>query len=58
MRAADPLDGLPDSTAGSDAVLMAGSVGAASGMGITLEPAGGSSRPASDPLALMRFPTA
>ncbi|MET9558055.1 anti-sigma factor [Streptomyces sp. NPDC006645] len=49
--------GLMDPSATSDPVLMAGSVGAASGMGITLEPAGGSPRPTSDPLALMTFPT-
>ncbi|MEV8411428.1 anti-sigma factor, partial [Streptomyces niveus] len=49
--------GLLDPSATSDSVLMAGSVGAASGMGITLEPAGGSPQPTSDPLALMNFPT-
>ncbi|MFF2064896.1 anti-sigma factor domain-containing protein [Streptomyces sp. NPDC058200] len=54
MRAA----GLMDPVNGSDAVLMAGPVGAASGMGITVEPAGGSAQPTSDPLALMNFPTA
>ncbi|MFD5783482.1 anti-sigma factor domain-containing protein [Streptomyces sp. NPDC058220] len=54
MRAA----GLMDPANGSDAVLMAGPVGAASGMGITVEPAGGSAQPTSDPLALMNFPTA
>ncbi|MFF1416988.1 anti-sigma factor domain-containing protein [Streptomyces sp. NPDC058280] len=54
MRAA----GLMDPVNGSDAVLMAGPVGAASGMGITVEPVGGSAQPTSDPLALMNFPTA
>ncbi|EST20495.1 anti-sigma factor [Streptomyces niveus] len=49
--------GLLDPSATSDPVLMAGSVGEASGMGITLEPAGGSPQPTSDPLALMNFPT-
>lgn len=48
--------GLMDSVTGSDAVLMAGPVGAASGMGITVEPAGGSAQPTSAPLALMNFP--
>ncbi|MFJ1750412.1 anti-sigma factor domain-containing protein [Streptomyces sp. NPDC088116] len=48
--------GLMDSATGSDAVLMAGPVGAASGMGITVEPAGGSAQPTSAPLALMNFP--
>jgi anti-sigma-K factor RskA len=41
---------------GSDAVLMSGPVGAASGMGITVEPAGGSSQPTSAPLALLDLP--
>ncbi|MFC8078665.1 anti-sigma factor domain-containing protein [Streptomyces sp. NPDC057307] len=49
--------GLMDPSATSDSVLMAGSVGAASGMGITVEPAGGSPQPTSDPVALMNFPT-
>lgn len=53
MRAA----GLMDPANGSDAVLMAGPVGAASGMGITVEPVGGSAQPTSGPLALMNFPT-
>ncbi|MET4921218.1 anti-sigma factor [Streptomyces sp. PSRA5] len=48
--------GLMDPSATSDSVLMAGSVGAASGMGITVEPAGGSPEPTSDPVALMNFP--
>ncbi|WP_327237425.1 anti-sigma factor [Streptomyces sp. NBC_01317] len=54
MRAA----GLLHPSAGSDAVLMAGSVGSASGMGITVEPAGGSVAPTTDPLAVMAFPSA
>ncbi|AQU69538.1 anti-sigma factor domain-containing protein [Streptomyces niveus] len=49
--------GLMDPSATSGSVLMAGSVGAASGMGITVEPAGGSPQPTSDPVALMNFPT-
>ncbi|MFD3520826.1 anti-sigma factor domain-containing protein [Streptomyces sp. NPDC058653] len=48
--------GLMDSSAASGPVLMAGSVGEASAMGITVEPAGGSDRPTSDPLALMDLP--
>ncbi|QHY94590.1 Anti-sigma-K factor RskA [Streptomyces sp. S4.7] len=48
--------GLMDPSATSGSVLMAGSVGAASGMGITVEPAGGSPQPTSDPVALMNFP--
>ncbi|GAA2934436.1 anti-sigma factor [Streptomyces enissocaesilis] len=39
------------------AVLMDGPVGTARGMGITVEPAGGSARPTTDPLALMNFRT-
>lgn len=52
MRAA----GLLSPSAGSDAVLLSGTVGEASGMGITVEPAGGSDQPTSAPLALMNFP--
>lgn len=41
----------------TNAVLMDGPLDAASGMGITVEPAGGSAQPTTDPLALVRFPT-
>ncbi|MEW1718930.1 anti-sigma factor [Streptomyces sp. NPDC093109] len=54
MRAAGLLD--PDS--GSASILMDGSLKNASGMGITVEPAGGSEQPTSEPLALMDFPVA
>ncbi|RDG38637.1 anti-sigma factor [Streptomyces corynorhini] len=54
MRAA----GLMDPTTSSPSTLMEGSVKGASGMGITVEPAGGSKQPTSDPLALMDFPSA
>jgi hypothetical protein len=50
--------GLLDPTACSDAVLMTGPVGTASGMGITVEPSGGSAAPTSQPPALMNFPSA
>ncbi|MEU0281109.1 anti-sigma factor [Streptomyces sp. NPDC006195] len=50
--------GLMDPTGGADTVLMAGRVGTASGMGITVEPSGGSVRPTSPPLAQMNFPAA
>ncbi|MGW0546806.1 anti-sigma factor [Streptomyces altiplanensis] len=40
------------------AVLMDGPVGTARGMGITVEPAGGSAQPTTAPLALMNFRTA
>ncbi|MFF7364564.1 anti-sigma factor domain-containing protein [Streptomyces sp. NPDC008125] len=54
MRSAGLMD--PDAT--GDAVLLAGPVDGASGMGVTVEPAGGSTSPTSAPLALMDFPTA
>ncbi|MFI1931721.1 anti-sigma factor domain-containing protein [Streptomyces sp. NPDC020330] len=50
--------GLMDPKAGDDAVLLNGPVDRASGMGITVEPAGGSDEPTSSPVALMDFPTA
>ncbi|MFK0181780.1 anti-sigma factor domain-containing protein [Streptomyces xanthochromogenes] len=50
--------GLLDPAHTTDAVLLAGSVNRASGMGITLEPSGGSPAPTSAPLALMDFTTA
>ncbi|MCT9008693.1 anti-sigma factor [Streptomyces rhizosphaerihabitans] len=48
--------GLMDPGRTTEAVLMEGSVDGASGMGITVEPAGGSAEPTSDPLALLSFP--
>ncbi|MEU3263105.1 anti-sigma factor [Streptomyces bacillaris] len=50
--------GLMDPRASDDAVLLDGPVDRATGMGITVEPAGGSAEPTSDPVALMDFPTA
>ncbi|MFD4943260.1 anti-sigma factor domain-containing protein [Streptomyces sp. NPDC058239] len=50
--------GLTNTPAASDAVLLDGPVDGASGIGITMEPAGGSARPTSAPLALMNFPPA
>ncbi|MFD7749865.1 anti-sigma factor domain-containing protein [Streptomyces sp. NPDC059698] len=50
--------GLMDPRTGDDAVLLDGPVGRASGMGITVEPAGGSAGPTSAPVALMEFPAA
>lgn len=49
--------GLMDPHRTSEAVLLDGKVARASGMGITVEPAGGSPRPTSAPLALLDFPT-
>ncbi|MCF4136273.1 anti-sigma factor [Streptomyces sp. Tue 6430] len=51
MRSAGLMD--PDRT--DQAVVMAGSLDGASGMGITVEPEGGSRRPTSDPVAVMAF---
>ncbi|WP_328722639.1 anti-sigma factor [Streptomyces sp. NBC_00247] len=54
MRPAGLMD--PDATDAS--VLLDGPVDRATGIGITVEPAGGSARPTSEPLALMDFPPA
>lgn len=50
--------GLMNPSESDDAVLLDGPVDRASGMGITVEPAGGSAEPTSSPVALMDFPTA
>ncbi|MEU7407708.1 anti-sigma factor [Streptomyces sp. NPDC044948] len=52
MRSAGLMD--PGST--SQAVLMEGAVDGAAGVGITVEPSGGSEQPTSDPIALMSMP--
>ncbi|MEW2545824.1 anti-sigma factor [Streptomyces sp. NPDC047002] len=49
--------GLLTSSAATQSVLLHGHIGRASGMGITVEPAGGSASPTTNPLALMDFPT-
>ncbi|MDH6223182.1 anti-sigma-K factor RskA [Streptomyces sp. MJP52] len=41
---------------GSQTVLMRGPVGGASDVGITVEPAGGSKQPTSEPVALLDMP--
>ncbi|MGW2347120.1 anti-sigma factor [Streptomyces sp. NPDC001661] len=48
--------GLLDSTRSDQSVLMTGTVAKASGMGLTIEPAGGSQQPTTSPLALMQLP--
>lgn len=48
--------GLMESGERTGAVLMEGPVGDATGMGITVEPAGGSEQPTSEPVALMELP--
>ncbi|MFJ5292131.1 anti-sigma factor domain-containing protein [Streptomyces sp. NPDC088348] len=49
--------GLLNPSSSSESVLMKGSVDGAAGMGITVEPAGGSKAPTTDPIALMQFAT-
>ncbi|NEC84842.1 anti-sigma factor [Streptomyces sp. SID12501] len=49
--------GLMDPARSDQAVLLRGSVDGASGMGITVEPDGGSKAPTSAPVALMTFPS-
>ncbi|WP_250400965.1 anti-sigma factor [Streptomyces cellostaticus] len=53
MRSAGFMD--PGRT--DQAVLLRGGVDGASGMGVTVEPAGGSAEPSSTPVALLGFPT-
>ncbi|MGW5037448.1 anti-sigma factor [Streptomyces parvulus] len=48
--------GLMDPGRSSQAVLMEGAVDGAGGVGITVEPAGGSPQPTSDPVALLGMP--
>ncbi|MFC8131219.1 anti-sigma factor domain-containing protein [Streptomyces sp. NPDC057302] len=50
--------GLMDPGRSTEAVLLDGPVDQASGIGITVEPAGGSKEPTTDPVALMNFPSA
>ncbi|MET8677386.1 anti-sigma factor [Streptomyces sp. NPDC004647] len=49
--------GLMDRKAATGSALLEGSVGHAAGVGITVEPAGGSEQPTTEPLALMQFPS-
>ncbi|MFD3558122.1 anti-sigma factor domain-containing protein [Streptomyces sp. NPDC058686] len=49
--------GLMDPDRSSQAVLMQGALDGASGIGITVEPAGGSKQPTSTPVALLSVPT-
>ncbi|MFD7293551.1 anti-sigma factor domain-containing protein [Streptomyces sp. NPDC059897] len=48
--------GLMNTDRSDQAVLLSGAVDGASGMGITVEPAGGSEQPTTDPVALMPLP--
>jgi hypothetical protein len=50
--------GLMNQASTSNTVLLDGSAGGASGIGITVEPTGGPVQPTSAPLALLTFPTA
>jgi anti-sigma factor RsiW len=54
MRPAGLMD--PDAT--NQAVVLDGRIGHASGVGVTVEPAGGSDRPTGAPVALVTFPEA
>ncbi|MEU6079198.1 anti-sigma factor [Streptomyces sp. NPDC047108] len=58
MRSAGLMDASRGATDAALMELMEGKVGRASGMGVTVEPAGGSDRPTSRPLALVAFPSA
>ncbi|MBL1100901.1 anti-sigma factor [Streptomyces coffeae] len=49
--------GLLHTSGGGTATLLHGPVGQASAMGLTVEPAGGSKAPTTDPVALMTFPS-
>ncbi|ATL29413.1 anti-sigma factor [Streptomyces formicae] len=49
--------GLLTDSGGTNAVLMEGAVDDASGMGVTVEPSGGSPEPTTPPIGLMKFPT-
>lgn len=53
MRSAGLMEAASDT---AHAVLLEGRLGDASGMGITVEPAGGSRQPTSKPVALMKLP--
>lgn len=48
--------GLMDPGRTDQAVLLRGGIDGASGVGVTVEPAGGSAQPTSAPLALLPFP--
>ncbi|MEU6848318.1 anti-sigma factor [Streptomyces sp. NPDC046716] len=48
--------GLMNPSHADQSVLMTGAVGDASGMGVTLEPAGGSKQPTTQPVALLQLP--
>ncbi|MER5948425.1 anti-sigma factor [Streptomyces sp. NPDC001904] len=48
--------GLMNPSRADQSVLMSGAVGDASGMGVTLEPAGGSKQPTTQPVALLSLP--
>ena len=48
--------GLMDPGRSDQAVLLQGTVDGASGMGVTVEPTGGSKQPTTSPLALLNFP--
>lgn len=56
MRSAGLMDTTDTGTGGGTAALLSGAVGKASGVGVTVEPAGGSKAPSTDPIGLMSLP--
>jgi hypothetical protein len=48
--------GLMDPHLSTQTLVLRGAVNGASGMGVTVEPAGGSTEPSSAPVALLAFP--
>ena len=56
MRSAGLMNSADTGTGGGTAALLSGAVGKASGVGVTVEPAGGSRAPTTDPIGLMSLP--
>ncbi|RNG18522.1 anti-sigma factor [Streptomyces botrytidirepellens] len=56
MRSAGLMDTADTGTGRGTAALLSGAVGKASGVGVTVEPAGGSKAPTTDPIGLMSLP--
>lgn len=56
MRSAGLMDSADTGTGAGTAALLSGAVGKASGVGVTVEPAGGSKAPTTDPIGLMSLP--
>ncbi|MEU0846127.1 anti-sigma factor [Streptomyces sp. NPDC005962] len=56
MRSAGLMNSADTGTGDGTAALLSGAVGKASGVGVTVEPAGGSRAPTTDPIGLMSLP--